>query len=143
MPIPAFNEHGWLPEGIHDCTLDEVSSRFGLFQESDQRPRLWAKFVEFLGEVRRTGLVKRVILDGSFVTTRSDPNDIDLLLIVDANHDFSASLRPSQYNLLAQKRVRKRFGFEIVVVKDGSDNLQQAIEFFQQVRQIAGWKKAY
>jgi hypothetical protein len=63
------------------------------------------------------------------------------VLIVDANDDFSASLRPSQYNLLAQKRVRKRFGFDIVVVKDGSDNLQHAIEYFYQVRQRAGWKK--
>jgi hypothetical protein len=141
MPIPAFNERGWLPEGIHDCTLDEAGSRFGFFQQSDRRPHLWQKFVEFLGEVKPTGLVKHVILDGSFVTSKPDPNDIDLLLIVDTNHDFSATLRPSQYNLLAQKRVRKRFGFDIVVVKDGSDNLQQAIEFFQQVRQKAGWKK--
>jgi hypothetical protein len=95
MPIPPFNEHGWLPEGIHDCTLDEVSSRFGLFQESDQRPRLWAKFVEFLIEVRRTGLVRRVMLDGSFVTAKSDPIDIDLLLIVDADHDFPPVYDPA------------------------------------------------
>jgi hypothetical protein len=141
MPIPALNEHGWLPEGIHNCTWDEVGLRFGSFHESDRRPRLWQRFVEFLGEVQRTGLVKYILLDGSFVTAKANPNDIDLVLIVAANHDFSASLQPNQYNLLAQKRVRKRFGFDIVVVKDGSDNMQQAMEYFYQVRQRAGWKK--
>jgi hypothetical protein len=27
--IPPFNEHGYLPPGIHPATLDEVESRFG------------------------------------------------------------------------------------------------------------------
>ena len=29
MAIPAFNEHGLLPEGIHDCSLEEAQARFG------------------------------------------------------------------------------------------------------------------
>jgi hypothetical protein len=141
MSIPPFNEHGWLPEGVHGCTVDEARMRFGSFQGSDWRPRLWRNFVEFLNEAKGSGFVKFVVLDGSFVTAKPDPNDIDLILVVDAKHDFSANLRPNQYNLLAQKCVRKRFGFDIVIVKDGSNNMQQAIEFFQQVRQRAGGKK--
>jgi len=41
MPIPALNEHGLLPAGIHDCTLDELKSRFGSFQISDRRNQLF------------------------------------------------------------------------------------------------------
>jgi hypothetical protein len=114
MSVPPFNEHGWLPEGIYDCTIDEAAVRLGSFQASDRRPRLWQKFVEFLNESKASGLVKVILLDGSFVTAKPNPNDIDLVLVVDANHDFSASLRPNHYNLLAQKRVRGRFGFDLL-----------------------------
>ena len=27
--IPDFNEHGYLPEGVHRAILDEISDRFG------------------------------------------------------------------------------------------------------------------
>ena len=85
--------------------------------------------------------MEAVLVDGSLVTAKPDPSDIDLVLVVAANHDFSADLPPAQYNLLAQQRVHRRFGFDIVVVKDGSENLEQAIAFFQQVKQRPGVKK--
>ena len=82
-----------------------------------------------------------MIIDGSFVTVAPNPNDIDLVLILPASHDFSADLRPAQYNILDQKHVRKRFGLDIVVVKNASEDLEWAIGFFQQVRQQPGFKK--
>lgn len=139
--IPPFNENGWLPEGIHDGTLQEAAERFGAFQSSERRPQLWARFSEFVREAKECQLMEAVLLDGSFVTAEADPNDIDLVLVVAASHDFSADLPPAQYNLLAQQRVRKRFGFDIVVVKNGSGDLEQAIAFFQQVKQRPGMKK--
>jgi hypothetical protein len=30
-----------LPEGIHDCTLDEIGARFGRFQTTDRRVHLF------------------------------------------------------------------------------------------------------
>ena len=141
MLVPPFNEHGLLPEGIHDCTLDEIQKRFGSFQGSARRPNLWARFQEFLGEAKASGLVVALILDGSFVTAKPDPNDIDLVLVVPGTHDFVAELLPHQYNILAQQRVRRRFGFDIVVVKSESDYLAQAVGFFEQVRQRPGLKK--
>ena len=86
-------------------------------------------------------MIQSIVLDGSFVTAKPDPNDIDLVLIVPPDHDFGAELTPGQYNLLAQARVQKRFGFDIVVVKNGSENCEEAIQFFQQVRQRPGAKK--
>jgi hypothetical protein len=38
--IPPLNEQGCLPEGIHDCTMDEVATRFGVFLTSDRRSQL-------------------------------------------------------------------------------------------------------
>ena len=71
--IPPLNEYGWLPEGIYDCTLDEAAARFGEFQISDRRPRLWARFTEFMGEVKACDLMEAVLLDGSFVTANGRP----------------------------------------------------------------------
>jgi len=141
MAIPPFNEHGWLPEGIYNCTLDEAAQQFGAFQSSDRRPELWTRFVEFVREAKASGGIGAVLVDGSFVTAEPTPNDIDLVLVVSANHDFSVDLPLVQYSILSQRRVRRRFGFDIVVVKNDSETLEQAVAFFQQVRQRPGAKK--
>jgi len=139
--IAPFNENGWLLEGIYGCTLDEAAERFGKFQGSDRRPQLWVRFTEFMRELKACEFLEAVLVDGSFVSAKPDPNDIDLVLVVASAHDFSTDLPPVQYNLLAQQRVRRRFGFDIVVVKNSSDSLEQAVAFFQQVKQRPGVKK--
>ena len=139
--IPALNDYGYLPEGTYDCTVDEAAQRFGVFRSSDRRPRLWERFTEFIRQLKECGFVETVIVDGSFVTAKPAPSDIDLVLVVATSHDFSADLPPAHYSLLAQRRVRRRFGFDIVVVKNGSENLELAVAFFQQVKQRPGVKK--
>ena len=141
MPIPPLDPDGFLPVGVHECTLDEIKEDFGSFQGSDRRPRLWEKLQQFLREAKASGLVEAVLLNGSFVTDEPAPNDIDIIVVVSAAHDFGADLPPHQYNVLAQQRVRRRFGFDIVVAKMGTDNLAEAVAFFSQVRQRPGLKK--
>lgn len=135
VPIPHLRETGLLPEGLHDATLEEVAACFGGFQDSDRRPRLWVEFSAFYREAKASGIIELLLLDGSFVTAKAVPNDIDVVVVVFATHDFSADLPPRQYNILAQRQVRRRFGLDIVVVKNGTDNLAQAVAFFTQVRQ--------
>ena|SRR5437867_8790386 len=141
MPIPAFESSGLLPAGVHDCTLEEIESRFGRFHATDRRPQLWAKFKNFFREAQASGVVEALLLDGSFVTTEDAPNDIDIVVVVFAGHDLQADLPPHQYDVLAQQRVRRRFGLDIVVAKNGTDNLAEAVAFFTQVRQRPGMKK--
>ena len=139
--IPPLTEHGWLPDGIHDCTMAEAAEQFGAFQSTDRRPQLWTRFAEFIAEAKACGLLEAVLVDGSFVTATPEPNDIDIVLVVAPSHDFSRDLPPAHYNLLVQRRVRMRFGFDIVAVKNDSENLEQAVAFFQQVKQRPGFKK--
>ena len=73
MAIPGFNDRGWLPEGIHDCTVAEAEARFGSFQGSDRRPRWWSRFTEFLREAKACEDILLILLNGSFVTAREDP----------------------------------------------------------------------
>src|SRR5437867_9932401 len=104
MSIPPFNDRGWLPDGIHDCTLEQAAERFGSFQRSDRRPRLWHRFQNFFFEVKATSKATAILLNGSFVTAKPDPNDIDLILVLPGSHDFSTELSPSEYNALSALR---------------------------------------
>ena len=141
MPTPDFDEHGLLPVGVHDCTLAEIAARFGVFQGSEQRPRLMAKLTGFLKEVRVSGIVCEVLVDGSFATDEPSPNDIDLIVVLPSTHDRAADLLPLQYNVVSRKRVRSRFGFDTVSVRQGTTEHATSIEFFQQVRGEPGLRK--
>jgi hypothetical protein len=139
--IPLFNEHGCLPEGIYDCTMEEAAQRFGDFQSSDRRPQLWDKFIEFMREAKSCGFIDAVLLDGSFVTAENAPNDIDLVVVVSSDHDFSADFQPSEYSVLSKRQVHRRFGFDLLVARSESEEYRRYLEFFQQVRLEPGRKK--
>lgn len=71
--IPEFNAYGLLPEGIHPATLEEVQERFG---GNERRDELLTGLVEALRLLRAAGC-RRVYINGSFVTSKEQPNDID------------------------------------------------------------------
>jgi predicted nucleotidyltransferase len=141
MPIPELDENGFLPVGIHEATLEEVRERFGRFQTTDRRPTLFANLSLFMAEARASGLVEAVIVDGSFVTAKDEPSDIDLILVLRPDHDERAELRPYEYNALSGRRVRRRFRFDVVLAREGSDVYERAVSFFQGVRGRLGLRK--
>jgi hypothetical protein len=134
MPIPPLDEAGLLPPGVHDCTMEEVEQVFARFQRSDQRIRLFEKLKAYLKEVRSTGFAVALLIDGSFVTSKEEPEDIDLILVLKPDHDFSANLRPFEYNVVSKRRVRQNYRFDLLVAGQDSPQYFTAIEFFQQVR---------
>jgi hypothetical protein len=71
--IPEFTAQGLLPEGVHPATLDEVQERFG---GNEKRDQLLTGLVEALRLLRAAGC-RRVYINGSFVTSKERPNDID------------------------------------------------------------------
>ena len=77
--IPAFNDVGYLPPGIHPATLEEVAARFG--QESEVRQVQMESLRWLLDLARRAG-VQRLIVNGSFVTDQLEPNDVDCVLLI-------------------------------------------------------------
>ena len=77
--IPPFDEHGYLPSGIHPATLDEVVARFGC--ESEIR-RVQMQSLRWLVDLARRAGVLRLIINGSFVTDVLEPNDVDCVLLI-------------------------------------------------------------
>ena len=141
MPIPPLDQNGFLPAGVHDCTLEEIKTRFGSFQRSDRRPNLLQKLEALVAEMRSARFARCLLVDGSFVTAKPDPNDIDLVLVLPFAHDLIADLTPAQYNLVSKRRVQKRFGFDIVAVRESNVEYDEAAAFFEQVRHEPALRK--
>ena len=141
MPIPLLDADGFLPVGVHDCTLEEVKARFRSFQTTNRRPQLFAKLEAFLKEVRAAGIVQSVLVDGSFVTTKPEPNDIDLIFVLAPGHNFSADLSPTEYNVLSKRRVYRQHGFDLLVACADSEEYRRYLRFFQQIRFAPGHAK--
>lgn len=87
MTLPSFNSKGDLPSGIHTATLQEISLRFGELNRT--REILYGRLERIARIVRRTGHLARMIVYGSFVTTKPEPNDVDVFLIFDETFDSS------------------------------------------------------
>jgi hypothetical protein len=80
--LPDFDELGYLPPGVHAATLDEVATRFG--SESELR-RVQFESPSWLMEAVRHAGIERVIINGSFVTSKREPNDVDIALQIGDN----------------------------------------------------------
>jgi hypothetical protein len=141
MPIPDLDAEGLLPAGLHECVMAEIAERFGQFSSCDRRPKLYGQLVEYVRELAKAKLVSRIVVDGSFVTGKPDPGDIDMVLIGPSPSIFADELRPSDYNLLSHRRVKKLYGFDVFLAREGSSELTAYIEFFQQVRGAVGRRK--
>jgi hypothetical protein len=79
--IPPFNDDGYLPAGIHQATVEEIAARFGV--ESELR-RVEMESVRWLLDLARRAGVRRLIINGSFVSDKLEPNDVDCVLLLDA-----------------------------------------------------------
>ncbi len=79
--IPAFNDDGYLPAGIHRATLEEIAARFG--QETELR-RVQMQSLGWLVDLARRAGALRLVVNESFVTDRPEPNDVDCVLLIGA-----------------------------------------------------------
>lgn len=75
--MPPFNSHGYLPEGVHDTTLERLQERLVF---NPKRAILWDRLQEFLRWVVSTGAFSHAYIDGGFITTKPHPEDIDVIL---------------------------------------------------------------
>jgi len=80
--LPQFTEQGLLPEGIHHATFAEFERRFAYFERSDRRYRLLDRLRELYHQVQQSGIVKQLLVGGSFVTSKPEPSDFDCILVL-------------------------------------------------------------
>lgn len=116
--------------------MDEIKARFGSFQGSDRRPQLFAKLAELIDELRKSSLIIALVMNGSFVTGKAAPNDVDVLIVLGKGHDWQADLTPGDYTLLSHSRLWRRFGFDVLVAEDDSELYWKYVRFYSQSREL-------
>lgn len=137
MPIPEFDDNV-LPGGVHECTVAEIEARFGRFQRSDRRIKLTERLREYLRAAGQSGIIKAVILDGSYVTAKDEPDDIDLIAVLRADFDWTQELKPYQANLIDKAAVRREYRFDGFAYRDGEPGLDRLIDTFAVVPEKYG-----
>ena len=131
--IPAFNENGLLPAGVHAATFDEFEQRFVYFDVSDRRYRLFDKLQQLLHQARMSGIVRRILFGGSFVTTKPEPNDFDCIIVLDPSV-IGHELGPSVYNMVSRRAARRAFGGDVIPVIEDSHYYHEYLRLFQSTR---------
>lgn len=131
--VPEHTEDGLLPTGVHRTEFDEFEARFSYFDMSDQRFRLFDKLRELYLQAKRSGIVKRFLVGGSFVTSKPEPNDFDCILVLDPSIEWQ-ELPSAQYNLVSRRRARRTFGGDIFPVIEDSSHHHELLNLFQTTR---------
>lgn len=75
-----------LPEGLHP--VDETALRqlcLASFPRSRTRPRLYEGLEQLIALLRNSRIAAEVWIDGSFVTRKPDPRDVDVVVWVHAS----------------------------------------------------------
>jgi hypothetical protein len=130
MPLPAFREDGYLPEGLHQASEDEVAARFGV--STSHRTDLMERLRRWLELARAVG-ARRFLIDGSFVTGKAEPGDVDAVVwLPDSFRTQVSARRPEAVELqrmIIAREPRELFAAYSVEMWEGW------LEFFRGTRE--------
>src|SRR5712691_6624171 len=110
MPLPQLNHTGELPAGVHQATMDEVLAQFG--SGTAQRQAVTARLRRIYHLAQATRKLERLILFGSYITARPDPNDVDIILVMRDDFDVQVCDEESR-QLFDHPRAAEAFGASV------------------------------
>lgn len=137
MSIPNL-ENKYLPPGIHDCNFLELKYNFG---NNNKRIELIDKLTKYILKVQKVGLTGWLIINGSFVTSKDFPNDIDVVLIIKGKYPLSRTISQEEYEVISPNIVKKNYKIHLFIRINGNPNSNDMIEFFSGVREDPDFKK--
>lgn len=128
--LPPFRLDGYLPEGVYVCSEAEVLFRFG--SSSRRRRRLVLRLRRWIELGRQVG-ARRLLVDGSFVTAKEEPHDIDSVIFLpeDFTRQLERELTPA---LELEETLLTRRPEELFAAEDETD-WQEWVAFFSQTRE--------
>lgn len=114
-----------LEKGFKEIGLWELDKYFlEPFVENEHRKYLINRFREFLNEFSLLVIDTEIWIDGSFTTNKPEPQDIDMVFIIDRN--IVDSLVGKKKELFRQlffdkEKVKARYSCDIYLVDNGSE----------------------
>jgi hypothetical protein len=114
-----------LGAGLHKMKIDELDNHFlSNFSGSATRQDLLKGLSKFIDRLKKFGLDFEVWLDGSFVTEKLDPNDIDLVVFVPQSVSALDVAKQQELHTLLVDRAsaKKKFGCDVFMAVKGDAN---------------------
>lgn len=134
--IPDFRQDGYLPDGIFLASEAEVTFRFGT--SSRQRRRLVIRVRRWI-ELARKIRAPRLFIDGSFITAKPEPNDVDAVVLLPPDFENQVATN-SDAAIEFEGMLLTRRPEEIFAAEDETD-WNEWVEFFSRTREIDGRRK--
>jgi hypothetical protein len=134
--IPVFRPDGYLPEGLHVAAEAEVTFRFG--SSGARRRRLALRLRRWIALCRSVS-ARRFLVDGSFVTAKAQPNDIDAVVLLpgDFQRQVEGGMEPA---IELEQMLLTRQPEEIFAAED-DDDWTGWVSFFSRTREADGRRK--
>jgi hypothetical protein len=130
-----------LPEGVYRCDKNSLMGRFVYcFPHSKTRDKIATGFFQLKEQCEKIGVELTHWANGSFVTSKVDPGDIDVLHIVDSTDIDSLPPEHQQFVshvLEGKENTKERFhtdSFLVVKIPKGKPGHEEA------EMTIEGWK---
>ena len=131
--IPQFRADGYLPEGLSLASEAEVTFRFGA--SSRRRRRLILRLRRWIELARQIGAL-RLLIDGSFVTAKAEPHDIDVVILLPPNFEEQID-EGSPSALELEEMLLMRRPEEMFAAEDETD-WNDWVQFFSRTRESDG-----
>ena len=136
MQPPAFDDEGNLPPGVYGLTLPETLDHFG--QGSIQRRAVADRLRRIYQLAISTGRLARFVVFGSFVTAKDEPNDVDIILLMEDEFDL-ASVTGEAALVFRHMEADAHFGASIFwACRSGAIGGEQAMIEYWQARREGG-----
>ena len=127
--IPPFDADGDLPQGLHQTAWTAFRERFCIFARSDRRLRLCRQIEQMIEEAQASHIAERILFGGSFVTSKSEPNDFDCIIVLKAETRYE-ELLPFQRWVADTREASRRYGGDIFVTRTNQPTLAMYLDFF-------------
>lgn len=136
LAIPRFRSDGYLPDGLYLASESEIIFRFG--SSTRRRKLLTLRLRRWIDLTRLIG-GKRLLVDGSFVTAKSEPHDIDSVILLPPN--FQSQIEQGfEAALELEDMILTRRPEEIFAAEDNTD-WNEWVDFFSLTREADGRHK--
>lgn len=146
--IPCLNGDGYLPEGIYSCNEELLCSHFvEPFASSSMRRSIYEGFISLRGDIKSLDEPLTQWVNGSFVTDKTNPSDIDVISFCDAEYfdGLDENSQNTVTRLLGGRNSTKKdylsHTFLAFIAKEGHpdyDNFNQCKEHWREY-----WSRTY
>lgn len=114
-----------LSAGFHDIDINNLDEIFvDNFTNKTRRSHLVSQLRIFLGELSQVNAKFEIWLDGSFLTLKDEPGDIDLLIVYDKNQMNTLSINEKKIinSLFNRPTTKIRYDLDILLCQNDDIN---------------------